>query len=198
MIFDNNLSFDKHINAKICKANQIHGVLKRNLLNPDPDTVIDLYKTLIRPHLEYANSIWSPRYKRQSIAIEKVQRRITKSIYSLKDLPYTDRLKELNLPSLKYRRLRGDLIQCYKYVYNIDKFKLNSLQLYENSHNTRGHQYKLKVNHKRTLTETNSFANRVINPWNALPSNTVLASSLNLFKESIDNFYGDFKYEYDE
>ena len=198
VIFDNNLSFDKHINAKICKANQIHGVLKRNLLNPDPDTVIDLYKTLIRPHLEYANSIWSPRYKRQSIAIEKVQRRITKSIYLLKDLPYTDRLKELNLPSLKYRRLRGDLIQCYKYVYNIDKFKLNSLQLYENSHNTRGHQYKLKVNHKRTLTETNSFANRVINPWNALPSNTVLASSLNLFKESIDNFYGDFKYEYDE
>ena len=113
VVFDDKLVFDKHINSKIKKANQVHYVLKRNLLKPNKDTTITLYKALIRPHLEYANSIWAPIHKRQSIALEKVQRRITKTIYPLHNLPYKDRLKHLKLPSLKYRRLRGDLIQFY-------------------------------------------------------------------------------------
>ena len=43
-------------------------------------------------------------------AIEKVQKRATKLVISLKKISYTDRLVYLGLPTLKYRRLRGDMI----------------------------------------------------------------------------------------
>jgi len=50
--------------------------------------------------------------------IEKVQKRTyTKLIISLKHLTYTERLKQLQLPTLKYRRLRGDMIEVFKMVH---------------------------------------------------------------------------------
>ena len=74
----------------------------------DSRTFIMLYKALVRPHVEYANSIWSPYKKGDIEAIEKVQKRATKLVISLKKLPYKERLLQLNLHTLKYRRLRGD------------------------------------------------------------------------------------------
>ena len=74
----------------------------------------------MRPHLEYANVIWHPMLKRQEIALESVQRRATKIVPELRKLPYSDRLKSLNLPSIKYRQIRGDLIQAFKIIHNID------------------------------------------------------------------------------
>ena len=50
--------------------------------------------------------------------IEKVQKRATKLVISLKKLPYKDRLEHLHLVTLKYRRLRGDMIEVYKIVTN--------------------------------------------------------------------------------
>ena len=46
--------------------------------------------------------------------IENIQRRGTKLVPELVNINYTDRLKRLNLPTLKYRRKRGDLIQVFK------------------------------------------------------------------------------------
>jgi len=57
------LTFKDHIQAKINKAYSMIGLLKRNFINVDCKTFISLYKALVRPHLEYANSVWSP-YKK--------------------------------------------------------------------------------------------------------------------------------------
>ena len=77
-----------------------------------------LYKSLVRCHLTlctaYANSVWNP-YQIQFIkALEKVQMRATRLIYKLRYKSYEDRLRILDLPTLKYRRLRGDMIETYK------------------------------------------------------------------------------------
>ena len=95
------------------------GIIKRNFKYVDNFTFLTLYKSLVRSPLEYAGSIWSP-YKKELIElIEKVQRRATKIMPNLKYLPYEDRLKALKLPTLIYRRFRGDMLENYKILHNI-------------------------------------------------------------------------------
>jgi len=76
------------------------GLIKRNFIYMDKHTFITLYKSLVRPHLEYANSVWSPYKKGNVEAIEKVQKRATKLVISLKHLSYKDRLVQLGLPTV--------------------------------------------------------------------------------------------------
>ena len=152
---------------------------------------------MIRPHLEYCNVIWSPLFKRQSIKIEAVQRRATKTIISLKDLPYKDRLKSLQIPSLKYRRLRGDLIQCYKIMKGIDQVNL-SKSLIINNNNTRGHPFRLSVLSRNSSLRSNVFSNRVVDVWNNLPEFVVMSTNINHFKNLLDQVMENNMYEYDE
>ena len=69
-----------------------------------------------RSQLDYASVIWNPYKERYNEQIEKVQRRATKTLPNLKHLSYVERLKKLKLPCLKYRRIRGDLIEVYKII----------------------------------------------------------------------------------
>jgi len=117
--FDNNLTFREHMSEKINKAYSVLGIIKRNFIYMDEHTFILLYKAMVRPHIEFANSVWCP-YKLGDIKeIEKVERRATKLIIKLKNKPYRDRLFHFNLPTLKYRRLRGDIIEICKITHNI-------------------------------------------------------------------------------
>ena len=96
-----------------------------------------LCKALVRPHVEYANSIGSPYKKRDIEAIEKVQKRATKLVISLEKLPYRERLLQLNLHTLKYRRLRGDMIEVYKITHDMYDRSV-ALELPRNVCSTRG------------------------------------------------------------
>ena len=76
-----------------------------------------LYKAIVRSHLDSCSSVWSP-YKLDHIKqIESVQRWATKQIPELKGLSYEQRLKKLKLPTLLYRRVRGDLIETFKILH---------------------------------------------------------------------------------
>ena len=101
---------------------------------------------MVCPHIEFANSVWCP-YKLGDIKeINKVKKRATKLIIKLKNKPYRDRLFHLNLPALKYRRLRGDMIEVFKIIHNIyDEAVFPHLSFYARA-STRGNDYKL-VNH---------------------------------------------------
>ena len=80
-----------------------------------------LYKSLVRPHLDYCMQVWNPHLIKDKTMLEKVQARATKLIPSLKDLPYPDRISRLNLTTLEDRRRRGDLIETYRIMHQIDK-----------------------------------------------------------------------------
>ena len=69
---------------------------------------------MVRSHLQYAGSVWSPYRKGLIREIEAVQKRATKMVYTCKNQSYKDRLVALQLPTLKYRRYRGDMIEVYK------------------------------------------------------------------------------------
>ena len=113
---DNQLKFQIHINTAVKKANRMLGVIKRNFKHLDKESFLHLYKSLVRPHLEYASCAWYTLYKKDAIAIENTQRRATKLINDIRNLSYTERLINLGLPSLEYRRIRADVIQVYKYM----------------------------------------------------------------------------------
>ena len=84
----------------------------RTLVNRDKTIVLAIYKSLIRPNLEYASSVWNPSAVGQSQILEKVQRKITKLILS-KDIPYGKRLEILKLPTLKWRRMFLDMLRVH-------------------------------------------------------------------------------------
>ena len=98
------LNFRDHIVQKVNLANRNLGIIFRTFTYIDSVIFLNLYKSLVRPHLEYATQIWSPLYKKDNITIENVQRRATRLVKSVKHLPYPKRLKKIGLPTLEYRR----------------------------------------------------------------------------------------------
>ena len=93
--FDPTLTFSRHVGIIVNKANRILGVIKRSFTYMDADMFNVLYKTLIRLHLEYANCIWNPILHKDVKLIESVQRRATKIVPEMKDLPYSTGYEDL-------------------------------------------------------------------------------------------------------
>ena len=190
---DEELKFSKHISIQVGKANKLLGLLRRGFMLLDKISLPSLYKSIIRPHLEYANVVWHPRYKGDEEQLERVQRRATKLIPELKDMQYEDRLKELKLPSLYYRRARGDMIEVYKYLTSIYKVPSTTLQR-ETKSITRGNSSKLRKPYAKSSVRQNFFSVRVVNAWNSLPEEVVQAPTLNTFKNRIDKVWLDYKF----
>ena len=146
-----------------------------------------LYKTIVRPHLEYANCIWNPLHNKDIQMVENVQRRATKILPQLFEKSYEERLRVLGLLTLAYRRLRGDLIQTYKVMHEINDVAKESLfELASPTSATRGHSFKIKKQRTRLKLREHSFSNRVVNNWNDLPEDAVNAATINCFKTAVD------------
>ena len=116
---DQKLKFSTHTEIQTNKANKILRLIRCSYTQLDPKSMCMLYKSLTRPLLEYGHSITYPRYEKDKKLIEGVQHRATKMIPELKDKDYIDRLKALKLPSMHYRRDRGDVIECYKFTHGL-------------------------------------------------------------------------------
>ena len=191
------LSFEGHINSVVKKARSISALIIKTISFKSKDIMVPLFKALVRPILEYGNVVWKP-YKRKHInQIEAVQRQFTKCVVGMRDKGYEERLKELRLPSLEYRRLRGDMIETYKITHDYyDSLTTDSLFTLSDT-NTRSHRFKLTKPRVNTNLFLNFFTNRVINKWNGLPCKVVEAESLNSFKNYIDKHFSDFIYAID-
>ena len=85
MIFDSELNFVQHCNEKINTAYSYLGIIKRNFIYLYEDAFVMLYKSLVRSHLEYANSVWNPHRLELIKDLEKVQMRATKLVISIKN-----------------------------------------------------------------------------------------------------------------
>ena len=100
IIANENLRFSNRIIDKFNKANQIIGIIRRTMVYLNRHNFNLLYTSLVRPHLDYGNAVWSPRY-----------------VPDINKLEYKERLEALNLPTLQYRRFRADMIETYKITY---------------------------------------------------------------------------------
>ena len=94
-----NEKFTPTINCnKVCKASQsVIGLIRRNINNRTKEGMLILYKTLVRPLLDYCCQIWKPYIKKDINALEKIQKKYTKMIDGCKNINYEKRLHKLNL-----------------------------------------------------------------------------------------------------
>ena len=142
VLVDEDLKFHKQTAAAVKKANRSLGIIKKTFVSLNETTLPTLYKTLVRPHLELANVAWGPHFKGDIKAVESIQKRATKLVKTLKDVPYENRLRSLNIPSLVHRRRRGDMIFTYKISHDV--FDINNESVFISpSQATRGHAHKI-------------------------------------------------------
>ena len=188
VIIDMDLNFEEHMSSKIGKANGIMGLIRRTFSYLDPITFKKLYTSFVRPHLEYAQPVWSPHLRKHIKMLENVQIRATKLVDGMKNLEYTERLKELKLPTLLHRRERGDMIQVWKHFNTYDQSTL-STNFKICPRTNRKHCYQITWNRPKDGAhgvQTNSFYFRTANKWNNLPTKVVEAKNINTFKSRLD------------
>ena len=80
--------------------------------------LITLYKSIVRPLLEYGTPVWSPFLMKDIRKIESIQRHATKLVPNISNSSYESRLLEFGLPTLEYRRDRYDMLQVYKVLHD--------------------------------------------------------------------------------
>ena len=155
----------------------------------DKEMFLNLYKSIVRPHVEYAVTVCTPLYKKDMVAIENVQRRATKLVRTKSHLIYQERLKCLGLPSLEYRRERADLVEVYKIMNGISDADKEKFFTISNYTATRGHSMKFAKRRQRLKVRSNSFSIRVIDSCNSLPESIIMAPSLNCFKSRLNSHW---------
>lgn len=168
------------------KASKVLGMINRTIKYKDPRIMVCLYKTLVRPHLEYCVSAWSPHYSKDKDMLEKVQHRFTRMIKETRKLPYEQRLARLDLWTLEERRNRSDLIEVFKMYKGVSDVNLDEMfQLNSNQKGTRGHNVKLYKERCCKDARKYFFSKRVVDRWNALDQEAVDAPSINAFKNKL-------------
>jgi hypothetical protein len=175
----------KHCSYAYSRANRMLGIIYRNIENKTVDIMLRLYKTMVRPHVEYCVSVWSPGYKKEKVLIERIQKRFTRMIPAMKGYDYPSRLRRLGLWTLEERRNRADLILLYKMMNGLAAPAFDQFFEISEEKRTRGHSRKLVKNRCRLDLRKQFFSERVVSTWNGLGEDVVSAGSVNIFKKKL-------------
>ena len=116
IIITKDLKWQKQSEKISRTENRVLGFIAHNFRYKNKELILPLYKSVFRPHLEHAVQFWSPHLRRDIEKIGNIQRRATKIIPEIRNHSYHQRIKDLDLISLVQRRLRGQLIEVFKYL----------------------------------------------------------------------------------
>ena len=115
----------------------------------------------------------------------------------LSEKSYQERLEILKLPTLKFRRLRGDMIETFKILAGIYDEKTTEGMFTLNRNTTRGHSMKVVKQRCKLDIRKYFFINRVADTWNSLPDHVVSATKVKTFENRLDNFWKNHPLKYD-
>ena len=191
IIISDNLKVEKQCKEACRKANMVLGFINRNFKYKSKDIILPLYKSIVRPHLEYAVQFWYPYYQKDIAMLERVQHRATKQIPNLQNKSYEERIRILGLTTLKTRRLRGQLIQAFKIIKQFDNVNPEYFFKLDTNERTRGNDLKLTYKTGIYVTDIgkNYFTNSIVKDWNSLPNHVINSTSINMFKNRIDTHF---------
>ena len=121
IIVRNDLKVSSQCVKVIKTATQVLRMIKRTFSYKTIYNLVPLYKSLVRPHLEYCMQDWSPHLRKDIDLLKGVESRGTRMVLGWDKHCYSDRLTICNLLILEVRRLKGDLIQVFKILKGFDK-----------------------------------------------------------------------------
>ena len=192
------LGWDKNIQSCIKDANRAISWISRNILERDSSILTRIYKTIIRPKLEYCVQLWNPAACHGNwstiLELESIQRRFSRLANDIGLLPYSERLGKMKLTTLGERRIRGDLIETFKIVNRIVDYGKDIFRLSRSGRN---------IIRESTFTNSNvdssaivklksSFLpERVRNYWNNLPNFVKSSVDVPSFKANLEIFKRD-------
>ena len=185
------LSSKQNIQSCISKANSMIAWVTRNLITRDLHVMRNVYKCIIRPHLEYCAQLWSPPATHGNwsiiIELESVQRRFTRLIDGIGTAPYSDRLEALQLTTLAERRIRGDLIEVFKIVNGLVEYGTDLFCVSRSGDKLISMPSKSSDKVVRKISSS-FISERAISYWNKLPRHAKCSESVNDFKISLEGF----------
>ena len=123
------LPWSDQVNVTVNKANKLLGLVHRTVGSSNSGAFSALYKSLVRPVLEYAAPVWNPYLVKDVLALERVQRRASRLALGQKrgEMDYENSLRKLKWPTLETRRLFISFVECYKIVFDMNKLNLGHL-----------------------------------------------------------------------
>ena len=183
VIIDESLKCRKQCAKAVNAANATLGMIKRSFINREKKTIMTLYKSVVRPKLEYCIQAWRPYLKKD---IELMEHNYKKLISSIRKETYEDRIKLLGLTTLETRRLRGDLIEAFKIMKGFEDISWNKFFKMSSATQLRGHRQKFYKQSVRLDIRKYTFSQRVINEWNLLPDELIECATVNNFKKQLD------------
>ena len=185
--FSNDLTWTSHIKGVAAKGNRSLGFVKRNFWKCPQPVRETVFRTMVRPVLEYASPVWDPHLQGDIDTLEKIQRRgarfVTNNYNDRRPSSMTKMLKGLGWDTLQTRRRKASLVILYKQHHGLVDFSIPS-NITTGDTRTRGiHRY----HQERCMStqESTSFYHRTLRTWNKLPEATTSAGSLEEFQRCI-------------
>ena len=185
VLVNETLDWKSQIVKAVKKAKSVIGWTTRNVISREKDVLLNIYKSLVRPHLEYCTQLWNPVAEhgnwKMIMEIEKVQRDFTRLVKDIGLLTYKERLEQLKLTTLLERRMRGDLIETFKILRGINNYGEDLFKV------SRGGT-KLLYASSANSEKSGFLSNRVVNYWNKLSPEVRDAQNVLQFKGLLEDF----------
>ena len=191
--FGKDLTFDSHIDSISKKVSKLSGFIIRCTKNMSPNTLLNLYKALILPHIIYCACVWAPYQRNHLDRLEKVQRKVTRTLFFKKSPfadvrpPYSDRLLDLDLVRVEDAFKIQRLILGFKILNDLAPASFGSMIQHSRLVDTR-----LLHQSSRTSFFFNSMFISLPRLWNEIPSNLHTISNLSSFKSGYKKHFMSF------
>ena len=178
------LRWNNHVEYITAKATKSLNFLRRNIRIGNSKIKSIAYQTLVRPQLEYCQTVWDPYTEEMKNKLEVVQRRAAR--FALSDYSptssVTGMLNKLQWESLESRRKIARLVMFYKIKNNLVEIPM-PLQLNKFTHNQNTQAY--IVPYARNDYYKMSFFLKTVREWNELPNHIVSSKTKEEFKKAL-------------
>ena len=185
LLLTSDLTWSQHIDNICSKTRKLTGLFYRRFHHCHPQLMIRLYKSLVRPHLEYASQVWDPHLAKDTNSLENTQKFALKVCQKSWSASYNELLEATNVQRLSTRRKRAKLCQLYKIIYGLTDCEPSPAVVKPTTLTRHRNPVQLQQLRFHSSHFQFSFYPHSISMWNKLTLTNESLSSLSLFKHSV-------------